>query len=221
MRPVGREKTAYKAVKAAKKVLPVKGMIIALAALLCAGFIFSVVTTRPGYASASASEGSGMFQAEDSADDTDSLDVQTGQQETAKADEQKPNATANDQTQAEKDAAQSEQPSDKTDAAQTQTGQPSDKTDTGKGAAQSGATAEKAIRTIDLSPSEREATEKARREKKDTGDATYIGNARSKKFHYPGCVAVTLMNWENVVFFYGGREELTDLHYIPCKLCKP
>ena len=49
---------------------------------------------------------------------------------------------------------------------------------------------------------EQEAREKTEREKKDTKNATYIGNSNSKKFHYPYCPSVTDMKQSNMVYFY-------------------
>ena len=50
---------------------------------------------------------------------------------------------------------------------------------------------------------------------------TYIGNANSKKFHFPDCKSVKRMNEENKVFFYGDRSELLKEGYAPCKNCNP
>ena len=50
---------------------------------------------------------------------------------------------------------------------------------------------------------------------------TYIGNANSKKFHYPGCSSVGDMKESNKVRFYGSRDEVIQRGYVPCKRCNP
>ena len=213
MRPVGREKSSF---KIEKKTLPLRGIIIAVAAVAAAGWIFSLVTGRTNASAAAVAPG--VFLVEDSADDIDSFDIWTEQQEAEKAALEARVNVAASVVNGSASAQTGTETASKTQASSGSSSQ--SKTGTGS-SAQTKSSTGNTIRTIDLSPAEREATEKARREKKDTGDATYIGNARSMKFHYPSCYSVTLMNWKNVVFFYGGREELIEKHYVPCKLCHP
>lgn len=51
--------------------------------------------------------------------------------------------------------------------------------------------------------------------------ADYIANANTKKFHYPTCSSVDLMNEENKIAFVGNRDELIEQGYKPCKRCEP
>ncbi len=53
----------------------------------------------------------------------------------------------------------------------------------------------------------------------DEGPA-YIGNKKSKKFHFPSCKSVTQMSDKNKVEF-SSREEAIALHYTPCGDCNP
>lgn len=53
-----------------------------------------------------------------------------------------------------------------------------------------------------------------------TGDAPYIGNSNSYKFHYADCSSVEKMNAENKVEFFS-REEAISAGYEPCKRCEP
>ena len=50
---------------------------------------------------------------------------------------------------------------------------------------------------------------------------TYILNTKSKKFHYPTCSSAANMSEANKQEFYGTREELVELLYSPCGICKP
>ena len=52
-------------------------------------------------------------------------------------------------------------------------------------------------------------------------DVRYVGNAKTKKFHYPDCDAVSDMKMGNAVCFYGDREEPLADGYVPCKRCDP
>lgn len=49
---------------------------------------------------------------------------------------------------------------------------------------------------------------------------TYIGSAKSDKFHYPSCRYVRQIYDENKIYF-GSREEALNSGYIPCKVCRP
>lgn len=51
-------------------------------------------------------------------------------------------------------------------------------------------------------------------------EASYIGNANSRKFHRPDCSAVSRMNPDNEVNL-GGRDEAIEEGYVPCKKCNP
>ncbi|MBQ7476025.1 MAG: nuclease [Selenomonadaceae bacterium] len=50
--------------------------------------------------------------------------------------------------------------------------------------------------------------------------ANYVGNANTKKFHYPNCSSVREMNPNNRVEI-NSREEAIAQGYVPCKRCKP
>lgn len=49
---------------------------------------------------------------------------------------------------------------------------------------------------------------------------TYIGNKRTKKFHYPSCPSVNDINKSNQVEL-NSREEAIEHGYVPCKRCEP
>ncbi len=49
----------------------------------------------------------------------------------------------------------------------------------------------------------------------------YIGNANTKKFHYPDCSSVTKMKESNKVALSGTRDEIIAMGYDPCKRCNP
>ena len=53
------------------------------------------------------------------------------------------------------------------------------------------------------------------------GDADYVLNTNSHKFHYPNCESVTEMNPKNRRDFSGTREEVIAMGYTPCKRCQP
>ncbi|MBQ4403610.1 MAG: nuclease [Selenomonadaceae bacterium] len=50
--------------------------------------------------------------------------------------------------------------------------------------------------------------------------SSYVGNAKTKKFHYADCSMVNKMNPTNKVFM-NSREEAVAAGYVPCKRCKP
>jgi len=50
--------------------------------------------------------------------------------------------------------------------------------------------------------------------------STYVGNARTHKFHYSDCRYVGQMNEDNKVYF-DDRDEAIDEGYVPCKVCRP
>jgi len=50
--------------------------------------------------------------------------------------------------------------------------------------------------------------------------STYVGNARTHKFHYADCRYVGEMNDNNKVYFED-RDEAIDEGYVPCKVCRP
>lgn len=50
--------------------------------------------------------------------------------------------------------------------------------------------------------------------------STYVGNARTHKFHYSDCRYVGEMNENNKVYF-DDRDEAIDEGYVPCKVCRP
>ena len=49
----------------------------------------------------------------------------------------------------------------------------------------------------------------------------YIGNANTKKFHYPDCSSVTKMKESNKVPLSGTRDEIISMGFDPCKRCNP
>ena len=51
----------------------------------------------------------------------------------------------------------------------------------------------------------------------------YIANKSksSKKFHYPSCSSVSKMKEKNKLYFSGSRDEIIQMGYTPCKICKP
>jgi len=50
--------------------------------------------------------------------------------------------------------------------------------------------------------------------------STYVGNARTHKFHYADCRYVGEMNDNNKVYFED-RDEAINEGYVPCKVCRP
>lgn len=53
------------------------------------------------------------------------------------------------------------------------------------------------------------------------GEADYILNTNTKKFHYTYCSSVSAMSDKNKQEYYGSREELIEQGYKPCGNCKP
>ena len=53
-----------------------------------------------------------------------------------------------------------------------------------------------------------------------TTEVMYIGNRKSKRFHYPTCRSVTQMSEKNKIEFTS-REEAIDNGYVPCGDCNP
>lgn len=49
----------------------------------------------------------------------------------------------------------------------------------------------------------------------------YIGNANTKKFHYPDCSSVKKMKESNKVELHGTRDEIIEMGFEPCKNCRP
>ena len=54
----------------------------------------------------------------------------------------------------------------------------------------------------------------------DTENVAYVGNKKSKRFHYPSCSGVTSMSEKNKVELHS-REEAISLGYEPCGQCQP
>jgi hypothetical protein len=51
-------------------------------------------------------------------------------------------------------------------------------------------------------------------------DYKYVGSAKSKKYHYPGCKWALKIHPDHLVTFKSAKEAL-DSGYAPCKVCKP
>lgn len=51
--------------------------------------------------------------------------------------------------------------------------------------------------------------------------ATYILNTNSKKFHLPSCHSASKIKGSNKKEFSGSRQEVQELNYQPCGICKP
>ena len=49
---------------------------------------------------------------------------------------------------------------------------------------------------------------------------TYVGNARTYKFHYQGCRAERRMSEYNRIYF-SSRQEAIDYGMVPCLICNP
>lgn len=49
---------------------------------------------------------------------------------------------------------------------------------------------------------------------------TYVGNARTYKFHVQGCRAEQRMNEANRIYF-SSRQEAINAGMTPCKICRP
>lgn len=54
----------------------------------------------------------------------------------------------------------------------------------------------------------------------DTQGAAYIGNANTKKFHYPSCKSVKQISDKNKRSL-SSRDEAVSEGYVPCKNCNP
>ncbi len=52
-------------------------------------------------------------------------------------------------------------------------------------------------------------------------DCSYIVNTNTGKFHYPNCSAVKKMKEKNKWYYDGSRDDLIEMGYDPCKICKP
>lgn len=50
---------------------------------------------------------------------------------------------------------------------------------------------------------------------------TFILNTNTKKYHYPYCSSVELMNENNKKEFCGDRDDIISQGYSPCKRCNP
>ena len=48
---------------------------------------------------------------------------------------------------------------------------------------------------------------------------TYVLNKNTKKFHRPGCRAITQMKESNKIFFDGTAEQAESKGYVKCKIC--
>ena len=48
----------------------------------------------------------------------------------------------------------------------------------------------------------------------------YIGNSNTGKFHYADCRWVKKMSETHKIYFES-REDVIDVDYVPCKVCKP
>lgn len=51
-------------------------------------------------------------------------------------------------------------------------------------------------------------------------EGNFVGNKKSKKFHYPDCKYAKKMKKENQIWF-SSIEEAEKAGYQPCKVCKP
>ncbi len=49
----------------------------------------------------------------------------------------------------------------------------------------------------------------------------YVLNTNTYKFHYPGCKSVNQIKDENYKLYYGDRQEIIQMEYSPCGICKP
>ena len=53
------------------------------------------------------------------------------------------------------------------------------------------------------------------------GEAEYILNLNTRKFHYPNCNSVTRMSEKNKGYYAGTRDEVISMGYEPCGNCNP
>lgn len=52
-------------------------------------------------------------------------------------------------------------------------------------------------------------------------EVNYVYSLNSKKYHLPNCYHATSLKPETKVEFSGTLDEISDLGYYPCKVCKP
>ncbi len=58
-------------------------------------------------------------------------------------------------------------------------------------------------------------------QKKETQkEQTYVGSAKSNKFHHPNCTWALKIKSENLITFKS-RQDAQDKGYVPCKVCQP
>lgn len=74
---------------------------------------------------------------------------------------------------------------------------------------------------IDIDYATGESSLKAGVETAEEGEAAYIVNTNSGKFHRPDCRGASDMNAENRWEYGGDRESLTEMGYEPCGMCSP
>lgn len=55
---------------------------------------------------------------------------------------------------------------------------------------------------------------------RQTGEA-FVLNPASGKFHRPGCAWAEKIDPERRIEYYGDRQILVDVGYLPCHYCKP
>ncbi|MBQ7625071.1 MAG: hypothetical protein IJS65_07340 [Clostridia bacterium] len=72
-------------------------------------------------------------------------------------------------------------------------------------------------------PPEKEDAPLAAPEETPAGEekTDYVLNINSKRFHYPSCSGVASMKEKNRQDFNGTRQEVLDMGYSPCGICKP
>lgn len=54
-----------------------------------------------------------------------------------------------------------------------------------------------------------------------TNEQSYVLNTNTKKFHYPWCSSVGQMKDSNRWDYYGTRDEIISMGFVPCKRCNP
>ena len=77
---------------------------------------------------------------------------------------------------------------------------------------------------VETKPAETQPVETKPAETTQTPQANvreYIGNVKTKKFHYPSCSSVNRMNEENKYYYTGTREGIIAQGYTPCGNCTP
>lgn len=55
----------------------------------------------------------------------------------------------------------------------------------------------------------------------ETGKPTYVLNISSRRFHIPSCDSIERMKGANRKDFFGERDELISMNYVPCGSCNP